>query len=310
MPSTTNVKQAYALVNGVKVPAIYDETTGLWSIETTAPSESSWSQPDHVYQISLHAEDLAGNTVSMDSSDETYGDELKIRVLEKTAPVVRIVTPTQDAVLGSSTQTIELEMYDLGGSGLNMNSVVFKVNDVAVSNSELTWTENEEEKMVASYEATGLDDGANKVEFTVTDNDGNTAQNAVVNFIISTVAPLLTVITPEDGLITNDAVLSVTGKAAPGTEYTTLEEVTVNGALATLGEPDTDGYVPFTITIPLVAGDNTIKVIAKDSAEKTTSVTRTVTLDTESPIITDVHAVATTVDANGIIKITFRVTDQ
>lgn len=310
MPNATNIKQAYALVNGVKVPATYDADTGLWSVETTAPAESSWSQPNHVYQISLHAEDLAGNTVSMDSSDETYGDELKIRVLEKTAPVTRIVAPTQDAVLGSSDQTIELEMYDLGGSGLNMISVGFRLNNYVVDNSELNWTENDDGKMVATYEATGLDDGANKVELIVTDNDGNTSQNAVVNFIVSTVAPLLTVITPEDGLITNDDSITVSGKAAPGSEYTTLEEVTINGASATLGEVDEDGYTSFTLPIFLTNGSNTIKVIAKDSAGKTTSITRTVTLDTDAPVITDVHAVATTVDANGIIKITFRITDQ
>lgn len=45
----TNIKQAYAMVNGQKVVASYDEDSGLWSVETNAPSKSSWNQPDHVY---------------------------------------------------------------------------------------------------------------------------------------------------------------------------------------------------------------------------------------------------------------------
>ena len=89
----TGVKTAYAMINGQKVVARYHEDTQRWSVETSAPAESSWSQPDHVYQITLHAEDNAGNTVEMTSSDPTYGDQLKVRVLEKTAPAATIIQP-------------------------------------------------------------------------------------------------------------------------------------------------------------------------------------------------------------------------
>lgn len=309
MSANQNIKTVYALVNGVRVPATYDEATGLYSIETTAPSASSWSQPDHVYLVSLHAEDQAGNTVAMDSTDPTYGDQLKIRVLEKTKPVATIISPTQDSVLGSSTQNVKLHIIDNGGSGLNMNSVVFKLNNAIVSNSSLSWADASDGGKEATYVATGLSDGTNKVELMVNDNDGNESAPAVVQFVISTVAPLLTVTTPTDNLITNSASLTVTGKAAPGSEYTTLDEVTVNGAEATLGETDDDGYTSFSYVVSLKNGVNNIKIVAKDSVSKTTSITRIVTLDTSAPVITNVQAVATTVDANGMIKITFEVTD-
>lgn len=325
MPNAANVKTAYAMINGQKVVAVYDETTGLYTVETTAPSESSWSQPDHVYQVTLHAEDLAGNTVSMDSTDETYGDQLKIRVLEKTAPVAEITSPTQDAVLGTNTQNVTMTLEDSGGSGINLTTVVFKVNSVAVTEG-ITWTGDEDtatsvgegesvvktyHKYTGTYTAADLSDGVNRLSLTVTDNDGNTSTEATVSFVISTVAPLLTITAPSDNLITNGDTVTVSGKTKPGSDLTVISTVTVNGQLVELStELDEEGYKTFTYDVTLTAGENTITIVSRDSAGKTTTVTRTVTLDTEAPVITDVHAVATTVDASGMIKITFKVVDR
>lgn len=304
----TNVKQAYAMINGQKVVATYDETTELWTVETTAPSESSWSQPGHVYEVTLHAEDAAGNTVEMDSSDETYGSRLKIRVLEKTKPVATIISPTQNAVLGSATQDIVMEIYDIGGSGLNMSSVSFTFNDVAYTGT-INWADTDDGKKRATVTMDNLADGVNKETLSVSDNDGNTSDLASVQFVISTAAPLLSVTTPTDELITNSPTLVVSGTASAGSDLTTLSSVTVNGESATLTEGD-DGVSNFTATVTLTSGANSIVVVATDSIGKTTSITRTVTLDTEAPVITNVIASATTVDANGVIKITFKVTDQ
>lgn len=185
----TNVKQAYAMINGQKVVASYDETTELWTVETTAPSESSWNQPGHVYEVTLHAEDAAGNTVEMDSSDETYGSQLKIRVLEKTKPVASIISPTQNAVLGSATQDIVMEIYDIGGSGLNMSSVSFVFNDVAYTDT-INWADTDDGKKRATVTMDNLADGVNKATLSVSDNDGNTSDLASVQFVISTAAPL------------------------------------------------------------------------------------------------------------------------
>lgn len=323
MPNQANIKQAYAMINGQKVIATYDETTGLYTVETTAPAESSWSQPDHVYQVTLHAEDVAGNTVAMSSTDETYGDQLKIRVLEKTKPVAEILNPTQDAILGDSTQTIELRISDAGGSGLNLSTVEFVVNDVTIEEA-LTWVrvdaegnevdetyEGTDSIYTAEYVASGLSNGVNSIRLKVTDNDGNVSDEDWITFVISTVAPLLTVITPTDNLITNSSTVTVTGKTKTANALVSITGVTVNDAEATLStEPDEDGYYAFTYEYTLQNGVNTITVVATDNAGKTTTIRRTVTLDTEAPVITDVHTEAVTVDASGMIRITFKVTDH
>lgn len=299
----SNITQAYVMYNGTKMTATYDEGSGLWTAEGSAGGNSSWSQPDHVFLAEIHALDAAGNEAVMTSSDETYGDQLKFRVLEKTKPTATIVSPTQDSVLGASAQDIVMELQDAGGSGLNMASVVFKVNNVQIS-SGLTWSDGADGKKTCTYHATNLSDGSNSVSLQVTDNDGNVSDIATVSFIISTAAPTLNVATPTENLLTNSNKVTVSGTAAAGSDAVTLAEVTINGEAVSVGEGGA-----FSKELTLNEGDNTITVIAKDSLGKTTTVTRHVKVDTKAPVISDVVAVATTVDANGNIKITFKVVD-
>ena len=111
------VKSAWVMCNGQRVNATYNEDTQTWTAQVTAPAQSSWSQPNHVYGLEIHAEDEAGNEAVMDSADETYGDELKLRVLEKTKPTATITSPTEGSVLGAATQQIKFTIQDAGGSG-------------------------------------------------------------------------------------------------------------------------------------------------------------------------------------------------
>ena len=297
------VKTAYVMLNGIKMLATYSESTKLWTAEGNAPANSSWNEPNHVFKAEIHAEDDAGNKKVMTAEDETYGDQLKFRVMEKTKPTAKIVSPTQDSVLGASSQDIVMEIQDAGGSGLNMSSVVFKLNSKVISTG-LTWSDGAGGKKTCTYKATNLPDGANKVELQVSDNDGNTSDNVIVNFVISTAAPTLNVTSPADNLITNVNKVTVSGTAAASSQSVTLAEVTINGEKVTVGIGGA-----FSKEVTLTEGDNTITIIAKDNLGKTTTVTRHVKLDTKAPIISDVVADTTTVDAGARIRITFKVID-
>lgn len=307
------VKTAYVMFQGQKITAILNESTGLYEASVTAPAESSWSQANHVYLAEVHAEDTAGNTASVTSTDETYGNQLKIRVLEKSKPTVTIVSPTAGSVLGANTQKIDIRFKDFGGSGLNEASIVFKVNGTVVplksgNTDGYTLSDSGSAEWAGyralTYNATNLPDGSNTVEFNVTDNDGNVSDTAKTTFIISTAAPTLDVKTPTDNLITNSAKLMVSGTAAPGSKNVTLSTVTINGTKATIGENGA-----FSSEITLTEGTNTIIVVATDSLGKSTTVTRTVTLDTKAPVITDIVTTPTTVDSGKTFKITFKVVD-
>ena len=298
----SEITRAYAVYKGQQYNASYSAETQEWSVDIPSGSESSYSEVNHTYPIELHAFDAAGNETIMYATDDTYGDQLNIRVLEKTKPTAIIVSPTQDSVLGSATQDIKLELSDAGGSGLNMASVIFKVNNVQVSTG-LTWSDSGSKK-VCTYHATNLSDGSNSVSLQVTDNDGNVSDLATVSFVISTQAPTLTVTSPTDNLLTNSKNVTVSGTAAAGSDAVTLTEVTINGEPADIGEGGA-----FSEEIVLEEGQNTITIIAKDSLGKTTTVTRHVTVDTKAPIISDVEAEATTVDANSTIHLTFKIVD-
>lgn len=297
-----NVKRAYVLFQGSQHIATYDESSGLWSVDIVAPAESSWPQPGHVFLAEIHAEDEAGNTVKMDSTDDTYGDLLKIRVLEKTAPTATILYPTDGSVLGSSTVDIKLRLQDAGGSGLNMDSVEFTVNGEPIS--DLSWEDTAGEKN-ATYHAESLTNGNNTITLQVTDNDGNESTLASTTFIISTAAPSLDVLSPREGLVTNEKTITVTGVSMPGSSYVTIASVTINDEPAVV---EISGE--FSHELTLTEGSNEIVIVATDSAGLTTTVRRTVILDTIAPIITDVIVEPSVVDASGTIHIVFRVIDN
>lgn len=298
----SEITRAYAVYKGQQYNASYNSGTQLWKVDIPSGAESSYGQNNHTYPIELHAFDAAGNETIMHATDGTYGDQLNIRVLEKTKPVAKIISPIQGSVLGSAAQDIKLELSDAGGSGLNMASVIFKVNNVQVTQG-VSWADQGGKK-VCTYHATNLSDGSNSVSLQVTDNDGNVSDAATVSFVISTSAPTLNVTSPQDNLLTNSNRVTVAGTAAAGSDAVTLTSVKINGETVSVGSGGA-----FSKEITLKEGANTITVVAEDSIGKTTSVTRHVTVDTKAPVISDVEAETTTVDANGTIHLTFKVTD-
>lgn len=298
----SEITRAYAVYKGQQYNASYDSGTQLWDVDIPSGSESSYGQVNHTYPIELHAFDAANNETIMYATDSKYGDQLNIRVLEKTKPTASIISPTQGSVLGSATQDIKMELQDAGGSGLNMTSVIFKVNSVQVTQG-VSWTDQGGKK-VCTYRAANLSDGSNSVSLQVTDNDGNISDVATVAFVISTSAPTLNVTSPTEGLLTNSNRVTVAGTAAAGSDAVTLTSVKINGEVVSFGSGGA-----FSKEITLRECENEITVVAEDSIGKTTSVTRHVTVDTKAPIISDVEAEATTVNANGMIRLSFKIVD-
>lgn len=319
MISDENIKEVYALVNGQKFPAVYKEETDNWEIVGMAPSESSWSQPDHVFPITLVATDAAGNEVRMTSNDETYGDELKIRVLEKTLPTATIASPTTGSVIGDNSVGVRVEFSDAGGSGLNKTEIVIKVNSVPVNDVEVSG-EDGSGSLIATFTASDLSDGQNTIEAYVKDNDGNVSETDTVTFVVSTVAPNLVIESPIEMAITNGTTIDFKGYASTSVADITIESVKISvnnapevdvpedssAAESTSGHNARGFNYAVTLTIE---GENTIVVRATDSAGKTTEVTRHIVLDTKAPIITDVVLDPHVVDASGQFKITFKVVE-
>ena len=110
---------------------------------------------------------------------------------------------------------------------------------------------------------------------TATDIAGNSA-SASASINIDKTAPTLDLTSPSDGLETNQTILPVTGTA---TDANGIANVDVNGSLAPLVGDD------FESDVTLSEGSNTLTVTATDIADNSTTLTRTVTLDSIAPVV-------------------------
>lgn len=90
-----------------------------------------------------------------------------------------------------------------------------------------------------------------------------------------------------------------------GHYYGITIKATVNGASVTVGSNGA-----FSTTATLSAGTNTINIVAKDSAGKTTTITRTVKYDPNPPKITAASVTPNPVDAGKTYVISVTVTDD
>ena len=65
----------------------------------------------------------------------------------------------------------------------------------------------------------------------------------------------------------------------------------------------------FSKSLTLVEGTNTIVITAKDSAGKTSSITRTVVYDSGAPVISEVSVTPNPASTGDILSISVKVTD-
>lgn len=276
------VKTAQYIFNGQAYNLTYNSTSGKWEATVTAPSKSSYNQPDHVLGGTVKATDEAGNTTTVDQSHATLGASLKLRVKEKTAPTITITSPSAGAYITNTTPTIEFQVKDTD-SGVNAGTIAVTVDGTVVSTVTKTAIDG-------GYKCTctspTLKDGSHTISVKASDNDGNAAAAKTATFTVDTVPPTLQITAPSNNLITNK------------------KTVTVNGATVTVG---TDGT--FTKDVTLAEGANTITIVAKDKAGKTTTVTRKVTVDTSAPVIKSVTLTPNPVDCGKTFIIAVEITN-
>ena len=124
---------------------------------------------------------------------------------------------------------------------------------------------------------------------------------------MDTVPPTLSITTPADKLITNKTAITVKGTTNDKTSSPVTVTVKLNSGAATAVTVESDGS--FSKDLTLVVGTNTITVVARDAAGKTTSVTRTVTVDQTAPVIKSITINPNPVDCGKTYIISVEVTD-
>lgn len=300
-----SVKTVKAIINGETYDLTYSSSSGKYETTITAPNKSSYPQDNHYFNVELTAEDDAGNETTIDSTDPTLGENLKLYVKEKTPPVITITSPTEGAMITNNTPNITWTVTD-DDSGVDPDTITIKIDTAAVTSTGITNTPSGN-GFNCSYTPTTLADGKHTITINASDYDGNAATAETVTFKVDTVPPTLSIISPTNNLITNTAKLAVTGNTNDVTSSPVSVKITLNGEDQGTLSVGTSGT--FSKTVTLASGVNTIVVTATDGAGKSSSVTRTVTLDTGAPVFNSVTITPNPVDAGQTYVISVDVTD-
>lgn len=294
------ISSVKAKINGTTYTLTYNSSTGAYEGTITAPTSSSFNQSGGYYDVEITAYDDSGNSVVANSADDSFGDDLKLYVKEKVAPTITIVSPTNNAVLINNKPTISWKCTDVD-SGIDANTINLYIDGeevdgtINVTNSSGTYT--------CSYIPTiALSDGTHTIKYEVYDNDGNVSTSEII-LTVDTVAPSLTISQPEDNAKVNKTPVTVSGYTNDLTSSPV--SVTVNGNSVTV---DSNGY--FSTTVSLENGDNTIVIIATDSAGKSTTITRTVNFNNKPPVFESLTIAPNPVDAGATFKVSAVVTDE
>lgn len=266
----------------------------------TAPGTTSYNKTGGYYDVTVEATNTAGSVTTQTASGLAG---LKLYVREKVPPVITIVTPTAGAYVTNNKQPVTFTVVDeASGSGINISSLVVKQDSTAVAASTITSTTITNGYSVTYTPATALSDGSHTVTITVSDNDGNAATAKSTTYKVDTVPPTLNISAPTNELVTNTASLVVRGTTNDATSSPVTVKISLRGADQGSITVATDGT--FSKTVTLTEGANALVITATDAAGKTSTVSRTVTLDTSKPVVKSATITPNPVDAGASMVIT------
>ena len=218
-----------------------------------------------------------------------------------------ILSPSGGAYVTNNKQPVVFTVIDeAGGSGINLSTLVVKLDGVTVASGTVKTTAITNGYSVTYTPPAAMADGSHTVAITVSDNDGNAAAGKSTTFTVDTVPPVLNVTAPTAGLITNAAALTVSGSTNDATSSPVTVLIKLGGVSQGAVTVNADGT--FQKSITLAEGSNTVLITATDAAGKSSSVTRTVVLDTTVPVVQSATITPNPVDAGATMLISVVIT--
>lgn len=293
------IKIIKAVINGTTHTLELNSSTGEYEATINAPNKSSFNQTGGFFDISVTAYDDAGNSSTVNSADSTFGDDLKLYVVEKEVPVITPISPTNSAVLSKNIPTISWECRD-EDSGINKDTIKLYIDNVEIDGT-ISATRGNNKYSCSYVPTTALSDGTHTLVYECYDNDGNKAQKKI-EIAIDTVPPVLNILQPTDNLKTNKDTVVVSGTTNDLT--TSPVEVTVNGQSV-----EVDSIGGFSTTIELALGENKITVMSTDGAGQYTTIIRTVFYDNVPPKIEEIYLLPNPVDTGKTFTISVKASD-
>lgn len=293
------IKTVQAIINGQTYALTLNSSTGKYEASITAPGKTSYNQTGGYYNVQIKATNDAGTVGTADASTL---DGLKLVVRERVAPVITIISPSTGAYVSNSKQPVVFTVVDEAeGSGVDLTTLVVKVDGVAQASSTIASTAITNGYQVTFTPASALADGSHTVTIDVSDHDGNAATQKSTTYKVDTVPPTLNITAPVDGLVTATAALTVAGTTNDATSSPVTLSVLLNGV--DQGAVTVGSNGAFSKSVTLTEGSNTLVIKAVDAAGQETSVTRTVTLDTSVPEITAATVTPNPADAGATVLV-------
>lgn len=301
------ISTVVAVIDGTTYNLTLNSSTGNYEATVTAPGQTSYNQTGGYYDVKITATNDAGTSATASAATNSG---LKLVVRETVAPVISIVSPGAGAYVTNATPTVMFRLEDeTGGSGINLNSLVVKLDGTAVPASEIdAGTMGIGSYLVTYTPASALSDGAHTLVIDVSDNDGNAAVQKTRTFTVDTIPPVLSVTSPAEDTITTAAtsytIAGVTNDATSSPVTLTVGDlVNSNPTAVPVGS---DGS--WSTVVTLKEGTNYFTITAADAAGQETRVYRTIKLDTSVPKITAASVTPNPVDAGATMVISVTVT--
>ncbi len=253
-----NFKRAELTINNTRIASWTPEnvSTGEHSItwDTTLPE-----YPDGLYNITLSAEDEAGN-----DSEET-----RIVTVDNTKPTATISAPAEETYLRGSV------LIRVTGEDKNFYKMNLKIDNVSVKN----WTTGGSQIYEWNTEVDGID-GAHAITLTVYDKAGNSDESSVT-VIVDNTLPTIRIDEPVEG-----SYLAGIADIKVFIQEDNLDKVELTINDTDVGSWTLSGEHVFNWnTITYAEGSYLIKLKALDKAGNIGEKTIKVTVDNTSPII-------------------------
>ncbi len=290
-----------ATINGTEYNLTLNTSTNKYEATVTAPSASSYTNNSgHYFPVTITATDEAGNGASVDDTHSTLGDSLKLYVKEGVKPTITGVSPSSGANMPTTNPTISFKLLDnangqtTGYSGIDINTLKLTVKGNTIPVASITKTPIAGGYQCEYTPTTALAEGNCTYTISVSDNDGNAANTVSTTFKIDTKPPTLNVADFESNY-TNSKTVVVSGTTSDDTSSPVT--ITIKVGSKDQGSVTVNSDGTFSKTVTLENGLNTITIIATDTAGKQSSVSKTITLKTDAPVVKTVTITPNPVDA-------------
>ena len=307
-----SVKTIKAVINGQTYTLTLSDD-GYYTLSGTAPALSSANLPGGYYGVQIIATDDAGNETTINQDDSTWGAQLRLQSYESTKPTVTITYPSNDSRINTCTPTITAQLRD-NDSGVDPATLDLRINGggkITQGAPGLTLTPVEGGYDLSYAVPTALDEGQTTISVGVSDKDGNSADPASITCTIAVTAPTISLSSPAEGIVTNQAAVQITGITSDDQLTSVTLTVTVNGH--DQGPVTVDGQTgAFALQANpshMQEGANVIKVKVVDATGLEAEITRNVVLDTIPLRIVEVIGVTDRVHVGSPFEIRVKVED-